>query len=136
MGDTEQIPREVVFSTAATEAAGFYKFIITVASSFLGGTLLFLERVVPHPTSLGVALLGLGWLFLIASIAAVAWIRRLNLESAQRALAGKYNDARKFDRQGRRFSVAATLCLAGGMLLVAACGLVSLWNVASKGVQQ
>ena len=136
MDDTERIPREVVFTTAAAEAAGFYKYIITVASSFLGGTLLFLERVAPHPTTLSLGLLGLGWLLLIVSIGTVAWIRRLNLESAQRALAGRYDDARRFDRQGRRFAIAATLCLAGGMLLVSACGLVSLWNNVSKGVQQ
>jgi hypothetical protein len=127
-GENVEIRREAVFNSVVSEAAGFYRVIVTVASSFLGGTLLFVERIAPTPRPFWLVVLGVGWLCLIASItAAVTWVRRLNLESGHLALSGQYDGARRIDHRSRRWSSVAAGCLAVGMLLVSLTGLGHLW---------
>lgn len=122
------IPRDTVFSVLATEAAGFYKLIVTVVSSFLGGTILFLDKLAPRPTAFAVVLLGVGWVCLIASVVTVAWIRQNNLSSGYLALARKKEHSQTTDQRGRCLDKFAVCLLAAGMFFVAACGAVQVWD--------
>ena len=81
--EDQLITRREVFSTIVAESSAVYKLIVTVASSFLGGTLLFLERIAPHPLGWSLVILGLGWLALIVSIIIVVYVRMYNIRSGQ-----------------------------------------------------
>jgi len=90
MNDDITRRQELVFATIAQEAAGFYGLILTLATSFLGGTLVFIDRIAPSPARWTLALLGFGWLSLIASVSLIAWVRWRNIESGRMADAGKW----------------------------------------------
>ena len=45
-----RVSHDAVWQSIAAEAAGFYKIITVTASSFLGGSLLFMDKFAPHPT--------------------------------------------------------------------------------------
>jgi len=90
MADDDGVSREALFSAIVSEAAGFYKIVTVTASSFLGGSLLLMEKIAEKPKPWTLIILAGGWLLLIASIGLVAWVRmRLNLDAGQMALEGK-----------------------------------------------
>lgn len=46
MNEEKDVSRECIFNIYAAEAQGFYKLVITIASSFLGGSLIFVEKII------------------------------------------------------------------------------------------
>ena len=128
MAKDDAVSKEQVFLSVASEAAGYYKLIVTVASSFLGGSLLFLERIAPRPSQFSLVVLAAGWASLIASIGLVAWIRAKNLESGALVLAGDYDRAKTIDSTKMFLSNWATVLLCLGMLLIMLCGLLNVWS--------
>jgi hypothetical protein len=137
-GDTKVELRLAILKSVTIEAGGFYKLIVTVSSAFLGGSLLFLERIAPAPTPLMKLLLALTWFALIGAIACVAWVRCQNLRAARLALdrlalsegddeAKKLEDeAKKLDRHKELLSSYSQYCLVAGMLLLSVVGMLNL----------
>lgn len=124
--------RKAVLESVASQAAALAKLVMTVSSAFLGGSLLFLEKVVDNLNSLGFWFLALGWSLLIGSITLVAWDGVLNTSSAFHALEGSWEKARNRDKKGRGCVFCATLCLAGGMAFIMCFGLTGL--LSKRGV--
>lgn len=131
MSENDELSRDVLFEATVTAAGGFYRSVLTVASAFLGGTLVFMEKIAPTPSCPSLIALALGWSALIASIACVVRVQRLNVDSGWRALDGKREDARAIDERTRRLSSAATWLLVAGIFLVAASGIVSMARTVS-----
>ncbi len=121
------ISREAIFKVLAADADGYYKLVLTLASSFLGGSLLFLEKIMPKPTWLSLLFVSLGWGSLIASVALVTSIRAWNLRSGFFALEGKVEEARKLDVKKDRHTTCASNLLIAGMIFIMLAGAVSLW---------
>jgi hypothetical protein len=69
-----------------SEASGYYQSVIAISSSFLGGSLLFFDKIAATPIKYSLLLLGLGWVSLIAAIISVIYVRRQNLEIGRLAL--------------------------------------------------
>jgi hypothetical protein len=126
--EDQSISRETIFTVLANDADGYYKLVLTVASAFLGGSLLFLEKIVPHPTRLSLVLMTLGWLSLVASIAAITSVRQRNLRSGFLALEGKVDEARKLDVAKDRHSGWAAWLLIVGMSFIVLAGAVGIWT--------
>ena len=129
MKDTRQknkVSQEKLFETIVTEASGFYRSVLTVATAFLGGTLVFLKQMAPSPSPLSQAALGLGWFALIASVGCVIWVRRLNLDSGRHVLEGDIEAARRLDRRTRTLSNWAAGLLVAGMILLMLFGFLNL----------
>lgn len=122
----QPVSKDTVFNVLATEAGGYYKSILTVASSFLGGSLIFIEKIAPTPSKCSLYLLGVGWLLLICSIATIIFVRRLNLDSGWKALEGNFNEAKEIDVKTRNYSTAATVLLFLGLILIMMFGFVNL----------
>ena len=118
---------KTIFETAAAEATGFYQLVITVATAFLGGTLVFYEKIAPQPSKPSLVLAGLGWLLLVICIWLIARIRLLNMESAHLALRGDFKSAQAIDHRTRAGSRNSVTLLVLGMMLVIAAGIASLW---------
>ena len=124
--DESVIPRAAVFSSLVKAAADYYKTIVTVASSFLGGTLIFLEKIAVNPSFGSTVLLGIGWLLLVLSILAILLVERWNLESGRQALRDSYDRALKIDASTRFLSWAAILLLGSGIACIMFFGWINL----------
>jgi hypothetical protein len=108
------------------EAAGFYGLLLTIASAFLGGTLIFLDRIAPSPKPWTVYVLAGGWGALVAAVVLVALVRWRNVETMRAFLEGRHGELRLKERLTRGLTVAAIVCLGCGMLAVSAFGVLNL----------
>ena len=124
--DSDTISKKVIFETIASEAAGLYNLLITIATGMFGATLVFLDKISPSPTRLSIVFLGLGWVMLIVCMLLCAWIRWKNLESGRFAMEGKFDEAKKIDRPNRVMTRLAILTLALGTSLLGAFGLANV----------
>ena len=129
----EPVSSDTKFEVLATEADGFYKTVVTVSTAIMGGTLIFLEKVAPHPTLGSIIVLGTGWMFLFAAIGSILYVRRKNLESLRLALRGEYPAAGDIDARTRRASSMAPYLMIIGMALAGLSGLMNLWKGADGG---
>lgn len=134
MTENNKVSKDALFQAIVTEAGGLYKVVAVTASSFLGGSLLFIEKIAPNPVACTLWLLGLGWVLLIVSISLVAWVRLLNLDSGRLALEEKYKEASRIDKNKEKYTITAIILLAVGMALIMAFGLINIHQ--SKGVVQ
>ncbi|MBI5710345.1 MAG: hypothetical protein HZC42_08590 [Candidatus Eisenbacteria bacterium] len=128
MAENQDVSRETIFRVLATDADGYYKLVLTVASSFLGGSLVFLEKFLPHPTALSLAFLSVGWASLVTSIGLIANVRLRNLQSGAFALENKITEAQALDLVKARHTEWAARCLIGGMALIVAACATGLWT--------
>lgn len=124
--------RKQISETVAAEAVGFYKLVVTTATAFLGGTLLFWEKVNPHPSHISLIPLLIGWFFLGCSIALIAFVRRGNIECGRLVLANKTEKAEVVALSARFWTTSAMLALAAGILMVMLSGFITMWNKPPK----
>jgi hypothetical protein len=122
----ETVSLDVIWQSMASEAAGFYKTIIVTASSFLGGSLLFMKDIAPNPLPITLGFLSLGWMALILSIILVAKIRWHNVESGRLVLEDQVAEAQKMDQKNRGRTNFSIYCLAFGMFFVMLFGIVNV----------
>jgi hypothetical protein len=117
-----------VLEIISNEAAGFYKLVITIAGGFLGGSLIFMEKIVSSPTVCSLIFLGLGWLLLIGSISVVGYVRRLNLKSGKLTLDGKSKEAQKIDDNSDKYTSVSIFLLGGGLFFIMVFGFINIVN--------
>lgn len=117
---------QLIFSSIVTEAGGFYSAILTIASSFLGGSLLFLEKITEAPNPISLYFLGLGWICLVFSIISIIFVRRRNLDSGWLALEGKYSEAKEIDSETRTLSNISSILLGVGLSLIMIFGMINV----------
>lgn len=117
-----------ILQSLTTEAGGFYGLIVTVASSFLGGSLLFLEKFALNRSLWTLALLILAWLALVAAIGCIARLRYHNLKSAKLALENRFPEASKIDRHTDKLGWWSQYLLIGGMLGLVLVGSVTFYT--------
>jgi hypothetical protein len=131
--ETERVSKEDVFKAIVTSAAEFYKFAITVASAFLGGSLIFVQNIAAAKTLTRGSLwfLGSGWALLIASIFLIGLVQRGNLKSGQYVMDGHLEKSRRLDQWTSTGTTLAMLCLALGILLVMLFGFFHLRAIAT-----
>lgn len=122
----EPVSSDKKFEVLAAEADGFYRMVVTVSTAFLGGSILFVERIAPQPIPQTLWLLAAGWMALVSSIYFIVQVRRGNLESIRLALEGNYGDARSIDAQTRLASALAQWGMIAGMILISAYGMTNL----------
>jgi len=126
--NTDIVSKETIFKILAQEAGGFYQIITVTASSFLGGTLLFMDRIAPKPQAYSLCFLFIGWILLIVSISSVAYVRRYNLKSAQYALQREFNKAKELDCKKDMASNIALISLVLGMACIMVFGSINIVN--------
>lgn len=130
--DFDAAQRDSTFRIIVGECRAFYKQVVTVATLFLGGTLLFIEKITPHPAQCTLVILGLGWLSLVLSILGVTWVRRDNIECGRLVLCDQEGEARAIQRRAQRFTDASGILLAIGVFLVMLFGFVNFWIAGAK----
>lgn len=124
--------RKLICETVIAEASGYYKLIVATATLFLGGTLVFWEKVAPLPSKVSLILLGLGWLFLIISVMLIAFVRRDNVEAGRLCLSDKFDKYERVAKRSRNLTTWSGMSLALGMFFVASAGMATLWEKTMK----
>lgn len=124
--DSNVVSKAALLQSITTEASGFYGQIVTVASAFLGGSLLFMEKIAPVRVGFSLLFLGLGWLALVASIGCVARLRHMNLMAGGLAMDGNYDKARRINRHTDQLSAWSQGLLILGMASLVVVGLLNV----------
>jgi hypothetical protein len=130
--DPNIVPKSAILQSITAEANGFYGVVVTVASTFLGGSLLFLERLAPARTGWSIVVMAFGWLSLVASIGCIARIRFMNLRSGKLALRDEYEQADVIDRHTDTLSNWSQWLLIGGMSALVFMGLLNFNQITNK----
>ncbi len=117
-----------VLEIISNEAAGFYKLVTTIAVGFLGGSLIFMEKIASTLSVCSLIFLGLGWILLIVSIFFVGWVRRLNLKSGKFILDGKDKEAKEIDNKSDIYSTISIAFLGGGIFFIMVFGFINIVN--------
>jgi hypothetical protein len=127
--DSNAVSKSAILQSITTEASGFYTTITTVASTFLGASLLFVDKLLTAGATFSLMVLAVSWISLVASIACVARVRFLNLKSGQLALQDDFAGAAAIDIQSGKFSTSAQWCLIVGMAALVVVGLANVNNL-------
>jgi len=130
--DPNVVPKSAVLQSITAEANGFYGVVVTVASTFLGGSLLFLEKFAPARSSWSIVVMALGWISLVASIGCIARIRFMNLRSGKLALRDQYDEAMKIDEHTDMLSNWSQWLLIGGMSALVIMGVLNFNQIRTE----
>lgn len=130
--DPNVVTKSAVLQSITAEANGFYGVVVTVASTFLGGSLLFLEKFAPARSAWSIVMMALGWTALVASIGCITRIRFLNLRSGKLALQGDYDGATKIDHRTDMPSNWSQWLLIGGMSALVFVGVLNFNQLAKN----
>ena len=131
-GGQRAAAREVLVDGLVSEARGFYAQITTVASAFLGGSVLFRDKLPDVPGCNW--LLGVAWTCFALTLTLIVCVRLNNISGAERALdtidgrqANSVLPGSLLSRLGRGCTLAAVASLALGVFALVAFGWASLY---------
>ena len=130
--DRHAAARERLSNELVAEARGFYSQIATVASAFLGGSVLFRDKLPDVPACNW--LLGVAWTCFALTLTLIVCVRLNNISGAERALDtidGRQTNSvlpgSLLSRLGRGCTLAAVVLLAFGVFALVAFGWASLY---------
>jgi len=129
----------LLYNTMSQEAAGLYKQMIAICTAFLGGSIVFFEKLFVSAVEWSIYFLFAGWLALTYPLAVLMIIRWQNIESHRLMLEylkskddTKRNQNRDEDRneakfrkvvniaeRGRKWTMSAILSMVIGLILIA-----------------
>lgn len=119
--------REALLASVTAEADGFYSQMATIASGFLGGTLLLMEKIAPNPGRCTLVILAAGWISLIVVLIMVVTIRYLNLMSAGCCARQEFDKAAIIDLIKDVMGALSILIMGIGMSSIFLFGFVNIW---------
>ncbi len=130
--DPNVVPKSAILQSLSAEANGFYGVIVTVASTFLGGSLLFLEKFTPAKSDWSIVVISVGWISLVASIGCIARVRFMNLRSGKLALTDQYDEAKEIDRHTDMLSNWSQWLLIAGMSALVIVGMLNFNQIGNN----
>ncbi len=130
--DPNIVPKSAILQSVTAEANGFYGVVVTVASTFLGGSLLFLEKFTPAKSNWSIGVISVGWISLVASIGCIARVRFMNLRSGKLALTDEYDEAKKIDRHTDFLSNWSQWLLIVGMSALVVVGVLNFNQIGNS----
>ena len=133
--DPNVVPKSAVLQSITAEANGFYGVVVTVASTFLGGSLLFLEKFAPARNAWSIVVMAIGWISLVASIGCIARIRFMNLRSGKLALLDRFDEAERIDHHTDMLSNWAQWLLIGGMSALVFMGVLNFNQITNDSLK-
>lgn len=132
--DVPTVSFERLYSTMAEEADGFYKQMITICTAFLGGSLVFSEKLFVSDARWSLVLLFVAWLALTYPLAVLVWVRWQNVEAHRHALkyltthdVNEYQQAQSIPIKGRKWTTSAIILMVFGLFLIASFTAISIY---------
>lgn len=130
--DQRAATRDMLAKELIAEVRGFYAQITTVASAFLGGSVLFRDKLPDVPSCNW--LLGVAWTCFALSLTLIVFVRLNNISGAERALdridgrrTQTHLSENRLSTLGRGSTLASVALLALGVLTLVAFGWASLY---------
>jgi len=129
MNDNTQqtISLEALYDTMSKEVDGLYKQMITICTAFLGGTLVFFEKLFVSDAGWSIYFLFGGWAALTYPLAVLIYIRWQNVEAHRHTLEyfktkneDEYNKAVAIPKRGRKWTTSAIISMVAGLVLIGA----------------
>lgn len=124
--DEQTISLEVLYDTMSKEADGLYKQMITICTAFLGGTLVFFEKLFVSKAGWSIYFLFGGWAALTYPLAVLIYVRWQNVEAHRHTLEyfktrneAEYNIAVAIPKRGRKWTTSAIVSMVAGLILIA-----------------
>lgn len=129
-GQSHEDARKELYRTMVQEASAFYRQMATICSAFLGGSMLFSDRLVRAPEPRWWWILLGAWICFVLTLAVIVWLRWQNVESHRLVLESlkdegsqdEYNQACVLAKRGRCLTYVAL----GSLLLGLAAHVVYL----------
>lgn len=119
------ISLEVLYDTMSKEADGLYKQMITICTAFLGGTLVFFEKLFVGNAEWSIYILFVGWAALTYPLAVLMIVRWQNVEAHRYILEyfktneeAEYNKAVEIPKRGRKWTKSAIFSMVAGLILI------------------
>lgn len=120
------VPLERLYATMSEEAAGLYNQLITICTAFLGGTLVFFNKMFVGNVGWSLWLLFTGWAALTYPLAVLVLVRWQNVEAHRHALEyfknhveKEYDKAVSIPRKARIWTKSAIILMVVGLILIA-----------------
>jgi len=120
------VPIERLYATMSEEAAGVYKLVITICTAFLGGTLVYFDKLFISKATWSIYILFLGWAALTYPLAVLVFVRWQNVEAHRHVLEYvKTGDDKEFEkaasipRKSRKWTTSALISMVAGLVLIA-----------------
>jgi len=124
--------RKITFEALVKEAGEFYSLTIKIATLFLGGVILLIEKIAPHKTTRlmygAYIFLVIGILLLLATSCLTFLIRKKNIQSAIHALREQYDKSEKIDEVKEGLTNWTVIFLILGMFCITIFGLISFFS--------
>ena len=127
INDNNIVSKEALWDSTVREGSGLYNQVVVVASSFLGGSLLFIEQIASNIEKCTLCLLFIGWFCLISSICLLLWIRRINLVSHRYGLEENWEKALEIAPMNELRTTCMTWLLVAGIFFITLFGAINLF---------
>lgn len=116
-----------LFGTSVTLSDSLSNTVITLATAFLGGTIIFIEKIVKGPINY-FGLIWIGCSCIIATIGCNLYIRSRNIRAIQHELNRNYDQCNTLQRRTRSLSDFSYGSLLIGMVLITTFALLNVSN--------
>ena len=140
-GPDSIVSLDKLYDTMSQEADGLYKQLITICTTFFGGSLLgglwvFFEneKMFVGNAKCLLWLLFAAWVALTYPLAALVWIRWQNVESHRHVLEylktrdeEEYKKAKSIPKKGRKWMTSALISMVFGLVLIAVFTAMSIY---------
>jgi len=128
-GQSHEDAKKELYRTMVQEASAFYRQMATICSAFLGGSMLFSDRLVRAPEPRWSWILLAAWVCFVLTLAVIVWLRWQNVESHRLVLESlkspssdaspgsqdKYDKALMLAKHGRVLTYVALVSLLLGL---------------------
>jgi len=125
--DPSKLPIKTIWGSLELEAEELYKYVLTIASAFSGGTWFFMDKITMEPIHNSLILLFIGWGGLLFSIAILPIVRLFNLAGGRSVLEQKPQLTEKYSCVNDRLTWLMVLSMILGMVFIAIYIGVNLW---------
>lgn len=122
----QDVSIETLYNTMSKEADGTYRQMIAVCTAFLGGTLVFFEKLFIGDVWWSIYFLFTGWAALAYSLTVLCWVRWKNVEAHRHILEyfkssseKNYKRADSISKSGRKLMISAIVVMVVGVILIA-----------------
>ena len=119
------------FKAQLKEAGELYQQLLTIATLFLGGSIVFMEKIAPNPKPPTLILIYIGWLALLISIVLLIVIRLNNIDTISLSVSKDENEKNKgknLEKINHIITRIMVIFLTIGLIFITIFGAINLKN--------
>jgi predicted membrane channel-forming protein YqfA (hemolysin III family) len=122
-----EVSKSTLWETTCSEASGFYYQTLTISTAFLGGSMVFLDKIAPDPIPWTCFFLCLGWICLLKTIHLLLQIRLTNLHAFRLGLEEKWDECAIVVKPNEVKTTIMTKWIMWGLVFITFFGLLNIF---------